>query len=166
MKGRQVDLIFPGASCLLWMGLTRENLSRGLHHTPEINFWAPIYCISSLWHCLESALPPPEEFASSPTTYLRLLVVHLCSVQLSFKCPPPPSFTPLCLLISYNCPPMLDQRVACCNQLCEQHHKWGWKVGRRGGWRERGKEAACMSTLRERQRGSREVCVCVCGGRV
>ena len=79
--------------------------------------------------------------------------------------PPPLSPQTLCLLISYNCPPMLDQRVACCNQLCEQHHKWGWKVwGWGGGWRERGKEAVCMSTLRERQRGSREVCVCVMGG--
>ncbi|KAK2915360.1 hypothetical protein Q8A73_005954 [Channa argus] len=30
--------------------------------------------------------------------------------------------------------------------------------GEREKWRERGKEAACMSTLRKRQRGNREVC--------
>ena len=105
MKGRQVDLIIPGASCLFWMGLTRENLSRGLYHTPEINYWAPIYCMSSMWHCLvpigrsqNLSTSPPEEFASPPTTYLHLLVVHLCSVQLLFK-RPPPSLTPNLVLI-------------------------------------------------------------------
>lgn len=100
---------------------------------------------------VKSALPPrrvrlPSCYLPSPPGCPSLL----CAAFI--QTPPPLSPQTLCLLISYNCPPMLDQSVACCNQLCEQHHKWGWKVGRRGGWRERGKEAACMSTLRERQR--------------
>lgn len=112
---------WPNHSCscfqlFIWMGFTSKDPPGGLYRTSEINCWHPINCMRSVW-CVCGA------YVVKAAILLRGRAASLICANCGFvQTAPSPQW--FCILIFYNCPPTLDQRVACCNQLCAQHHKW------------------------------------------